>query len=79
MHEHILVDYSKNFGVPHQDTKRYQIGGMTLEEQKALWSAPLSLANLGHVQHYFNQVRMTNVQLVRCPGSSFYIVGNFIN
>ena len=57
MHEHVLVDYAKNFGPPTAESERSKVGGLTLEEHQALWEAPLTTDNLGHVHHYFNQAR----------------------
>ncbi|XP_077979947.1 N-acetyltaurine hydrolase-like [Glandiceps talaboti] len=57
MHEHLIVDYAQNFGLPTQDSSRAAIGGLSLIEQQALWQQPLTLQNVGHVRSYFNQNR----------------------
>eukprot|EP01121_Diplochlamys_sp_Union-15-3_P011201 TRINITY_DN3218_c0_g1_i2.p1 TRINITY_DN3218_c0_g1~~TRINITY_DN3218_c0_g1_i2.p1 ORF type:complete len:248 (-),score=45.93 TRINITY_DN3218_c0_g1_i2:468-1211(-) len=55
MHEHVVVDYSKNFGRPQQGTTRSQIGGLSDEELDELWDAPLCCENVGHCRNYFSQ------------------------
>eukprot|EP00058_Branchiostoma_floridae_P006055 XP_002591543.1 hypothetical protein BRAFLDRAFT_92772 [Branchiostoma floridae] len=55
MHEHIIVDYAKNFGPPIGDSSRARVGGLSLDEQRQLWEEPLSIKNVGHCRGYFNQ------------------------
>ncbi|XP_078677940.1 N-acetyltaurine hydrolase-like [Branchiostoma floridae x Branchiostoma belcheri] len=55
MHEHIIVDYAKNFGLPKGDSSRARVGGLSLDEQCQLWEEPLSINNIGHCRGYFNQ------------------------
>ncbi|XP_070559609.1 N-acetyltaurine hydrolase-like [Ptychodera flava] len=55
MHEHLIVDYAQNFGVPTQESSKSTIGGLTLQEQQHLWHQPLSMQNIGHIRRYFTQ------------------------
>ncbi|XP_019633861.1 PREDICTED: phosphotriesterase-related protein-like isoform X2 [Branchiostoma belcheri] len=55
MHEHIIVDYAKNFGLPKGESSRARVGGLSLDEQLKLWEEPLSINNIGHCRGYFNQ------------------------
>jgi len=55
MHEHIVVDYSTNFGRPAPDSSRINVGGLTLEEQNELWDKPMCCHIAGYLRCYFNQ------------------------
>ena len=55
MHEHVIWNYALIYE-PHSHEKNWtSIGGLSHEEQRELWDAPLSMDNLGHVRLYYNQ------------------------
>ncbi|XP_002739051.1 N-acetyltaurine hydrolase-like [Saccoglossus kowalevskii] len=75
MHEHLMVDYAKNYGLPVAESSRATIGGLTLEQQQHLWLQPLTLQNVGHVRSYFNQNKdnmILNDVHVMCEEMSIY-------
>ena len=57
MHEHLIVDYARNFAPPKAGTSRSTLGGLTPEQHLEMWEAPMSTQVAGHCRCYFSANR----------------------